>query len=70
MPQNSNYTIYNALNYIIKCHSFINDSIYAIKCHIMYNVIWMDGFNVPYSMNEWMNYLMCQIIWMNGGYDI
>jgi hypothetical protein len=24
----------------------------------------MDGFNVPYSMNEWMNYLMCG--WMDG----
>jgi hypothetical protein len=34
----------------------------------------MDGFNVAYSMNEWMNEwmndLMCQIIWMNGWYDI
>jgi hypothetical protein len=30
----------------------------------------MDGFNVAYGMNEQMNDLMCQIIWMNGWYDI
>jgi hypothetical protein len=30
----------------------------------------MDGFNVAYSMNEWMNDQMCQIIWMNRLYDI
>jgi hypothetical protein len=30
----------------------------------------MDGFNLAYSMNEWMNDLMWQIIWMNGWYDI
>jgi hypothetical protein len=52
MPKNKNYTIYNVLNYIIKCHSFINDSIYAIKCHIIYNAI------INY---EWMN-LMWHII--------
>jgi hypothetical protein len=34
----------------------------------------MDGFNVDLIQYEWMNelinYLMCQIIWMNGWYDI
>jgi len=30
----------------------------------------MDGFNVAYIVNERMNDLMCQIIWMNGWYDI
>jgi hypothetical protein len=30
----------------------------------------MDEFNVAYSMNEWMNDVMGQIIWMNGSHDI
>jgi hypothetical protein len=58
MSQNSNYTIYNVLNYIIKCHSFINDSIYAIKCYNIYNAIinyeWMDLIWHIVWMNEWM----------------
>jgi hypothetical protein len=29
----------------------------------------MDGFNVEYSMSEWMNDLMCQIILMNMTYN-